>query len=94
MTATVLSHCALADMSALGRAGVRGREAADWLASLDFTVPDTPNTARLQTDGSWLVRLSVGEFLQLTPAITPDAGVADLPLIAQADDALARGRRV
>ncbi|GED42500.1 sarcosine oxidase [Cobetia marina] len=94
VTVTVLSHCALADMSALGRAGVRGREAADWLASLGFTVPDTPNMARLQTDGSWLVRLSVGEFLQLTPAITPDAGVAELPLIAQADDALARGRRV
>ncbi|MCO7231533.1 MULTISPECIES: hypothetical protein [unclassified Cobetia] len=93
MTAA-LSHCALADMSALGRAGVRGRAAADWLASLGFTVPGTPNAATLQSDDSWLVRLSVGEFLHLAPAISPQAGVAELPLIAQADEALAQGIRV
>ncbi|MDI5883084.1 hypothetical protein ACFO0O_07925 [Cobetia amphilecti] len=94
VSTAALSHCALADMTALGRAGVRGRDAADWLAALGFTVPGTPNAATLQSDGSWLVRLSVGEFLHLAPAISPQAGVAELPLIAQADEALAQGMRV
>ncbi|MEP4558516.1 sarcosine oxidase subunit gamma [Cobetia amphilecti] len=91
---SAITHCALADMSALARAGIRGREAADFLAALGFEVPSVPNTAMIQGDGSWLVRLSVGEFLQLAPYIAPEAGIADLPLIQQADDALAKGMRV
>ncbi|WP_199269486.1 sarcosine oxidase [Cobetia sp. L2A1] len=89
-----IGRCILADLSALARAGIRGRDATDFLAALNWQAPMLPNTAVAQQDGSWLVRLSVGEFLQLSPTMSDDQGAGDLPLIEQADIALADGQRV
>lgn len=60
-----LQHCALIDLTALPRVGFRGAQSAAYLQARGFVLPDTPNRALLQADGSQLVRLSHTEYLVL-----------------------------
>ncbi len=60
-----IARCALADLSPLARAGFRGRDAAQYLVSREFRLPEAPNRAVHQADGSLAVRLSATEYLLL-----------------------------
>ena len=55
----------IVDRTLSDRCGIRGRTTASWLESLSMLVPDKPNCAQVQKDGTILARLSVGEFLLL-----------------------------
>ncbi|GAA3600042.1 sarcosine oxidase [Gibbsiella greigii] len=55
----------LADCSRVGRVGFRGRWAPVWLAAHGYRLPERPNQALWQDDGSLVVRLSASEFLLL-----------------------------
>lgn len=52
-------------LSARGRTGLRGRQAARWLTEQGWDIPERPNTARWQAEGSLIVRLSTSEFMML-----------------------------
>ncbi len=56
---------ALVDLSTLSRVGFKGAGAPDWLEEQGARLPDSPNRARRQGDGSLIVRLSTDEFLFL-----------------------------
>lgn len=60
-----LQRCGLVDLSALPRFGLRGAGAGDALEKMGWTLPDRPNRASRQTDGSLLARLSQKEYLLL-----------------------------
>lgn len=64
----------LADLSPHPRLGLRGRGAAGWLKALGVAVPERPNRALLQKDGSRVLRLGAGEFLVLADS----AGAGDV----------------
>lgn len=55
----------LTDLSPFARTGFKGADTPDWLTRHGLTIPDTPNRAAVQADGSVLARLSAGEFLLL-----------------------------
>lgn len=55
----------LCDLSLLPRTGLKGRGAADFLASLIAALPQMPNKALVTRDGSVVARLSNEEFLIL-----------------------------
>lgn len=56
----------LADLSTLPRTGFKGRAAPHWIPQQGGELPQAPNLALLQSDGSLLVRLSQEEFLVLS----------------------------
>ncbi|HEY0285398.1 MAG TPA: sarcosine oxidase [Pseudomonas sp.] len=60
-----LQHCALIDLTELPRVGFRGQQSADYLQARGFTLPDAPNRAVTQADGSHVARLSQTEYLIL-----------------------------
>lgn len=60
-----LQQCALVDLTAVPRVGFRGADSAEYLLTRGFTLPDAPNRAVTQKDGSYVVRLSQTEFLIL-----------------------------
>lgn len=60
-----LQHCALVDLTALPRVGFRGAHSADYLRARHFELPDAPNRAVRQHDGSQVARLSQTEYLLL-----------------------------
>ncbi|MFJ3483004.1 sarcosine oxidase subunit gamma [Pseudomonas sp. NPDC090202] len=60
-----LQPCALLDLTDLPRVGFRGRETADYLQARGFSLPDAPNRAVSQSDGSHVARLSQTEYLIL-----------------------------
>lgn len=62
---------ALHDASHLARVGFRGRHAAWYLLQRGFTLPDEPNQACWQSDGSLVARLSQTEYLLL--AASPES---------------------
>ena len=62
---TSAAHCALVDVSALARLGVRGNQAASFLKQHDYQLPTAPNQATQQADGSLVARLSATEYLLL-----------------------------
>ncbi|HAV44163.1 MAG TPA: sarcosine oxidase [Halomonas sp.] len=62
---TSAAHCALVDVSALARLGVRGSHAASFLDEHGYQLPDVPNQATRQPDGSLVARLSASEYLLL-----------------------------
>jgi len=62
-------NLALADLSTLPRVGFKGVGAPEWLREHGAQLPDSPNFAERQKDGSVLARLSTEESLVL--------GVAD-----------------
>ncbi|MDR1062761.1 MAG: hypothetical protein LBL48_02310 [Azoarcus sp.] len=57
--------CALADLTNLPRLGLRGRAAAERLATEGFRLPDVPNRLTRADSGETLLRLSQGEYLLL-----------------------------
>lgn len=65
MTRAQLARCALTDLSALARVGLRGKNAAAVLNGYHYRLPTTPNQALHQEDGSLVARLSASEYLLL-----------------------------
>ncbi len=57
--------CALLDLLDLPRVGFRGADSAAYLQQRGFTLPDAPNRAVVQADGSRVARLSQTEYLLL-----------------------------
>ncbi|WP_426153231.1 sarcosine oxidase [Pseudomonas sp. DC3000-4b1] len=55
----------LADCTDVSRVGFRGAQAASWLEGLGLTLPQRPNKAVKQQDGSLVARLSQTEYLWL-----------------------------
>ncbi|MDP9940216.1 sarcosine oxidase subunit gamma [Ectopseudomonas alcaliphila] len=60
-----LERCALIDFTDLPRVGFRGVDSAAWLFERGYQLPDTPNRALPQADGSLVARLSQTEYLLL-----------------------------
>ena len=60
-----LQRCALLDLSNLARVGFRGAQSADYLRQRGYQLPQAPNQALTQTDGSRVARLSQNEYLLL-----------------------------
>lgn len=60
-----LGQCALLDLTPLARVGLRGRQAADYLNARQYQLPQAPNQALGQSDGSAILRLSQTEYFLL-----------------------------
>ena len=60
-----LQQCALVDLTGVPRVGFRGLDSAAYLLARGFVLPDVPNRAVTQADGSHVARLSQTEFLVL-----------------------------
>lgn len=61
----VAAPVVLTDLSPFARTGFKGADTPDWLVRQGLTIPEAPNRAAVQGDGSVLARLSAGEFLLL-----------------------------
>jgi sarcosine oxidase subunit gamma len=61
----VLEPCALLDLTDLPRVGFRGLDSATYLQARGFQLPEAPNRALTQADGSHVARLSSTEYLLL-----------------------------
>ena len=82
--ASAARRLALADLSPLPRVGFRGPGARDWLTAQRVKLPDEPNRARVQPDGSMAITRSWTEVLVLgriqgvdSLCARLDAGAAD-----------------
>jgi sarcosine oxidase subunit gamma len=64
-TLAPLPGCSLTDLTDLPRVGFRGAHSAEYLRSRGFALPDAPNRAVTQADGSLVARLSQSEYLLL-----------------------------
>jgi sarcosine oxidase subunit gamma len=60
-----LQQCALVDLTQVSRVGFRGVDSAAYLLARGFILPDAPNRAVAQADGSQVARLSQTEYLIL-----------------------------
>ncbi len=60
-----LARCALIDLTNLARVGFRGAESAEYLKERGYALPEAPNRALTQDDGSHVARLSQTEYLLL-----------------------------
>ncbi|MHA3102783.1 sarcosine oxidase subunit gamma [Acinetobacter sp. ANC 3791] len=60
-----IQHCAVVDLTNLSRVGFRGMDSAAYLHRFGFSLPEHPNHALAQVDGSWIARLSMTEYLVL-----------------------------
>jgi len=60
-----LQQCVLVDLTEMPRVGFRGQQSADYLQARGFSLPDAPNRAVTQADGSHVARLSQTEYLIL-----------------------------
>ncbi len=60
-----LQRCALLDLTNLARVGFRGAAAAEYLLERGYQLPEAPNRALTQSDGSHVARLSQTEYLLL-----------------------------
>lgn len=69
--------CHLEDQTDLPRVGFRGTHSADYLRARGFTLPDAPNHATAQADGSWVARLSHTEYLLLGSVQDQGQRIAD-----------------
>ncbi|CAM4089060.1 hypothetical protein CCOS865_02384 [Pseudomonas reidholzensis] len=70
---TPFQPCLLTDLSELPRVGFRGADSAAYLQARGYRLPERPNQALRQGDGSWVARLSQTEYLLL--ASFADRGV-------------------
>lgn len=59
------TQCTLLDLTDLPRLGFRGSQSAEYLAARGFTLPQAPNRAVTQGDGSHVARLSQTEYFIL-----------------------------
>lgn len=73
----LLSSCALTDLTDLPRVGFRGAGSAHYLQGRHFALPDAPNRAAIQVDGSWVARLSQTEYLLLGSTQDQGERIAD-----------------
>jgi sarcosine oxidase subunit gamma len=64
-TLAPMTGCCLTDLTDLPRVGFRGAHTADYLRGRAFVLPDAPNRATIQADGSHVARLSQTEYLLL-----------------------------
>ena len=69
--------CRLIDQTDLPRVGFRGAHSAEYLTARGFTLPDAPNRATAQADGSWVARLSQNEYLLLGSPADQGQRIAD-----------------
>lgn len=60
-----LQQCVLVDLTEVPRVGFRGQQSAAYLQARGFTLPDAPNRAVTQADGSHVARLSQTEYFIL-----------------------------
>ncbi|MCQ2997525.1 sarcosine oxidase [Pseudomonas syringae] len=60
-----LQQCTLLDLTDVPRVGFRGQQSAEYLSARGFYLPDAPNRAVTQADGSHVARLSQTEYLIL-----------------------------
>lgn len=67
-TAAEVGRLALRDCSLTPRTGFKGRGAPEWLREQGVSLPDGPNLAMAQADGSLVAALSWEEHLVLGPA--------------------------
>jgi len=72
-----LQPCALIDLSEVPRVGFRGRQSAEYLSARGFELPDAPNRAVTQADGSHVARLSQTEYLVLGSLADRGQRIAD-----------------
>ena len=63
--AAQLASLAMIDLSTLPRTGFKGRQTPQWLTEQGVNIPDKPNQAAKQADGSLVARLSEQEHLIL-----------------------------
>lgn len=61
-TENKIEQCAIVDLSNLSRVGFRGQDTAAFLERHGFSLPQQPNQAVLQADGSWVARFSLTEY--------------------------------
>ncbi|MEE5055380.1 sarcosine oxidase [Pseudomonas alliivorans] len=69
--------CTLEDLTDLPRVGFRGTDSAAYLTARGFDLPDAPNRAMTQADGSHVARLSQTEYLLLGSAQDQGQRIAD-----------------
>jgi sarcosine oxidase subunit gamma len=72
-----LQRCAMVDLTGLPRVGFRGPDSAAYLMARGFVLPDLPNRAVAQADGSHVARLSQTEFLLLGSLLDRGQRIAD-----------------
>ncbi len=84
------THLALADLSTLPRTGFKGAGAPGWLEEHGTQLPNSPNQAAQQEDGSLIARLSFGELLILSDLNSEST----LPAILQDRWSLESAKRV
>lgn len=76
----VADNMGIADLTPLPRTGFKGRDTPDWLTANGVEIPEAPNRARTQTDGTLVARLSNDEHVFLSDL----AGSA--PMVAALDE--------
>ncbi|MNB92680.1 sarcosine oxidase subunit gamma [Pseudomonas sp. BF-B-30] len=72
-----LQQCAVVDLTEVPRVGFRGTDSAAYLLARGFTLPDSPNRAVTQADGSHVARLSQTEYLVLGSLLDRGERIAD-----------------
>ena len=72
-----LQLCALVDLTAVPRVGFRGSQSAEYLSARGFELPEAPNRAVRQADGSQVARLSQTEYFILGSLADQGQRVAD-----------------
>jgi sarcosine oxidase subunit gamma len=74
-----ITHLGIADLSFLTRFGVKGANAAEWLANQGMPIPDRPNTWHCLPESGMIARLGLTEFLiedSVNSAIAPQLATA------------------
>jgi sarcosine oxidase subunit gamma len=74
---TALQPCALLDLTDLPRVGFRGSHSAEYLRGRHFVLPQQPNQALTQADGSHVARLSQTEYFILGSTTDQGQRIAD-----------------
>ena len=62
----VAGNLGIADLTPLPRTGFKGRDTPDWLTAQGVEIPDAPNQAKRQQDGTLVARLSNDEHVFLS----------------------------
>ena len=88
--AGAVERMAIADISALPRAGFKGAVALDWLHGQGLEFADTPNASYRQPDGVLVTVLAPTEALLLSPLAAPALSVTELAAACSLDDGVAR----
>ena len=68
----------IADLTPLPRTGFKGRDTPEWLTTWGIEIPQAPNRARRQADGTLVARLSSDEHVFLSDPEASATTIADL----------------